>query len=244
MKLAPSFIAARRRLPRPTPDRVMPALYLAHQIQVLKLQTATVRLGGPSAPLTWSATETPAQPVVRIVTTRRLGPALPVASVSVDSDMPDVGRSIRRTMAILAGLPDQRTWQTDLVIALLLEGSPEPDYQPHSDPRLDDLIAGLALFARFYEVDPDGAFRHQPEKFDPRAFLRLTGLWPYTSQWGNSVSERIIAVTEQFLAVAEVLDIRGRDAEIPETLIRLRADLILRILRQSYPTKYLNLASL
>ena len=237
-----SLIAARRRLTWPPLARVMPALYLAQQIQELTLQAVTVRLGSLSATL--SSTVTPAQPIVRIVTSLRPDSGTNSAGVSVGSDMPDVGCSIRRAMAILAGLPNQRVWHLDLIIALLREQSTEPGYQPHSDPHLDDLVAGLALFARFYEVDPDGAFRHQPEKFDPRAFLRLTGLWPYTSQWGNSVSERIIAVTEQFLAVAEVLDIRGRDAEIPETLIRLRADLILRILRQSYPTKYLNLASL
>jgi len=143
---------------------------------------------------------------------------------------------IQQAAQTLGDIPDRSGWQTDFIVALLYQASPDEGYDALADSRLDDILAGFNLYFRFFEVRSNLSFNHQPEKFDQDGFLHIQNPWTYADQWWATVSEKVLKVAEDFLVAAGVLEFRETNTPHGHIAsVRLRVDRVGPVLKRIHP---------
>ena len=147
----------------------------------------------------------------------------PDALIGMDSN--------RRALAALLDFDGREEWQRSLVEEILCNANPDPKYDPFDDDRMDGIIDGLNLYFRFYELRPNGEYRHCPERFHPDGFMEIDGEFEYPDHWWDSVNRMDLKIAEDVLKEAGVLEFKEIKVEgYPYLCIRLRCDRIMEIL--------------
>jgi hypothetical protein len=186
----------------------------------------------------------PSSPTLRHLHASVRSAASPAAYTYASNDI----WPIQKALWALYELDDRDRWQADLIAFLLIHeavgAGVGAGFDPRRDARFGNLIAGLNLFFRLFEMRHDRSFRHQREKFDAEGFLHFTSPWTYADGWLKCVPAEVLQMAESFLNAYGILEFKCvRTMGATVDCVRLRADLIVQVLRQFDSEKYASLSS-
>jgi len=143
----------------------------------------------------------------------------------------------------LFALDDRAAWERDLIHILLAQESGSAAGDPPDGQRVKRLVTGFDLFFRLFGLRDKGlSFRHQREKFDMEFFLHLVPPRNYVDDWFEDVEPDVIAEAESFLNRVGILELK-QITSCGESFacLRIRADLLVRVLVDAYPDRYAGL---
>jgi len=158
---------------------------------------------------------------------------------------------IRKGQWALQDIDYREDWQEDFTLALLKKQNPKKKNDPtlaFSNP-FRNLRTGFSVAFRCFEVRPDFSFRHRA-RFNIDGFLALDESMGSTcpDYWWAHYSAKEFEKASVILKKAGILESRdlGPDPDAPEysiSGIRLRADKVIQLLKESNPEKYTGLKS-
>jgi hypothetical protein len=208
-----------------------------HANAYFKLPSAIAALGTPPV-------NHPSSPTLRHLHASVRSAASPVAYTYTNNEI----WLIQKSLWALWELDDRDRWQADLIAFLLIHeavgAGAAAGFDPRRDARFGNLIAGLNLFFRLFEMRHDQSFRHQSEKFDAEGFLHFTSPWTYSDGWLNCFPAEALQMAESFLNAYGILEFKSlKTMGNTVDCVRLRADLIVKGLRFFDSKTYASLSS-
>jgi hypothetical protein len=152
---------------------------------------------------------------------------------------------IRRAQWQLQDLDDREAWQEDFVAALLKKLKPKSNVHYLAHGKFQNLRSGIDTLFRCFDIRGDFSYRHRA-KFDVEGFYIPDASEFYFDYWWVNYSWKGINVTKPILIAAGFLEQRDlglhpADPETTRTSLRLRADLMVDLLKGFDPVKYADL---